>query len=298
MNILCGVLTPDAGRILFKGEPLKLVRRSRRSAYGLPWCSSTHARSEPDGGGKLWFRPRRLAESVEPDEGGRGGHRRAQPSLRPRRPAGRSRARPLVGERGRRNLEDFYRVDSSFSTSSGGRCPSRILTVCSSWSAARPDGRPVIFISPRLDEVMRVQRARQRDADGKVVFTTPTADTIRASSRERWSDERSDGAPGAARRRGASFSRREPAIARDDLGLPAVEGVPSRCAPGERRHCRCFRKRTERSAFALTVSHSRDGSIGLNGKEIPASRPTRSNQSPMSDIQRFAIFAASCCRCR
>ncbi len=38
MNILCGVVKPDEGRILFKGRPLKVGSPAEASAIESAWC--------------------------------------------------------------------------------------------------------------------------------------------------------------------------------------------------------------------------------------------------------------------
>ena len=238
MNILCGVLTPDAGANPVQG-PTAQARFAARGDPFTDWngAPTFHARSEPDGGGKLRSRSRRAAEGVEPDEGGRGGHRRAEPSLRPRRPAGRSCARPF-GRRAsaRRNSQD--------SLPGGGTPYSRRAHGGSDAGRDRPSARAGARArAGRQDRDLHLaqarrsdasQRARQRDARRKGgLHDADRGRRIRASSRERWSDERCSWTyPGARRRRAASFSRSRTCIAATIWDCWPCRAFPSRCAPG------------------------------------------------------------------
>ena len=137
--------------------------------------------------------------------------------------------------------------------------------------------------------------------DGKVVFTTPTADTNpRQLAREMVGREVLMDLPGRGATAGRVVLSVENLNCRNDLGLPAVEGVSFAVRAGEIVGIAGVSGNGQSElALALTglFPQPRDQSSST-ARRFAASRPTRSISGQCRISPRIAIFSASCCRCR
>jgi general nucleoside transport system ATP-binding protein len=291
MNILCGVLTPDAGRILFKGEPLKLglpleairLRIGMVHQHFMLVPNLTVAENYVLGHGaplKVLSRMKGVAADIE------GLSRRYGLDVRPD-----ALVRDLsVGERQRVEiLKILYQgvelliLDEPTAVLTPGETD-RLLELL---RGLVRDGKTVIFISHKLDEVMRVSGRVSVMRDGKVVLTTPTADTSpRQLAREMVGREVFMDLPGRGATAGRVVLSVENLHCRNDLGLPAVEGVSFAVRAGEIVGIAGVSGNGQSElALALTgLISATEGSIELNGKEIRGLSPNAINQRPMSHI--------------
>ena len=122
------------------------------------------------------------------------------------------------------------------------------------------DRKTVIFISHKLDEVMRVSDRVSVMRDGRVVFSASTRDTNpRELARQMVGRDVPTDLPARAASPGQVVFSVENLHCRNDLGLPAVRGVSFVSSPGrDRRSCGRFGKRPERAREGAGGPHSRN----------------------------------------
>jgi general nucleoside transport system ATP-binding protein len=149
------------------------------------------------------------------------------------------------------------------------------------------EGKTVIFISHKLDEVMRVSDRVNVMRDGRVVFTTETADTNpRELAREMVGREVLMSLPPRGGAQGRVVLAVEDLHCRDDLGLPAVKGVSFEVRAGEIVGVAGVSGNGQ-SELALALSgliRRAGGSIRLNGENVAGLSARAINRLPMAHI--------------
>jgi simple sugar transport system ATP-binding protein len=149
------------------------------------------------------------------------------------------------------------------------------------------DGKTVVFISHKLDEVMRVSNRISVMRDGRVVHTVNLAETdARALARMMVGRDvgmelaRSPAAPGRI------VLSVENLACRSEIGLPAVRGVSLTVRAGEIVGIAGVsgNGQTELSLALSGLLPVDAGSVVLNGKDITGLEPARINASGFSHI--------------
>jgi simple sugar transport system ATP-binding protein len=149
------------------------------------------------------------------------------------------------------------------------------------------DGKTVVFISHKLDEVMRVSNRISVMRDGRVVHTVNVAETdARALARMMVGRDvgmelaRSPAAPGRI------VLSVENLTCRSEIGLPAVRGVSLTVRAGEIVGIAGVsgNGQTELSLALSGLLPVDAGSVVLNGKDITGLEPARINASGFSHI--------------
>jgi ABC-type uncharacterized transport system ATPase subunit len=149
------------------------------------------------------------------------------------------------------------------------------------------DGKTVVFISHKLDEVMRVSNRISVMRDGRVVHTVNVAETdARALARMMVGRDvgmelaRSPAAPGRI------VLSVENLTCRSEIGLPAVRGVSLTVRAGEIVGIAGVsgNGQTELSLALSGLLPVDAGSVVLNGKDITGLEPVRINASGFSHI--------------
>ncbi len=291
MNILCGVLSPTEGRIVFKGEPLKLgsPREAIRHRIGMV---HQHFMLVPN---------LTVAENYILGQGS------------PLGAIGNMRA---VHAR-IRELSDRYGLDvqpdAVVSTLSVGQQqrveilkvlfhgidllildePTAVLTPQETDRLLEllrdlvADGKTVIFISHKLDEVMRVSDRVSVMRDAKVVFTARTADTNpRELARMMVGRDVLMELPRAPASAGRVVLAVDDLRCNGELGLPAVDGVSFEVREGEIVGIAGVSGNGQSElALALTgLLPIASGSVRLNGKEVGGLSSREMARQPVSHI--------------
>ncbi|MDE3176752.1 MAG: ABC transporter ATP-binding protein [Pseudomonadota bacterium] len=291
MNIVCGVLRPDQGRILFKGEPLTLGSplEAMRHRIGMVHQhfmlvpNLTVAENYVLGHGApltVLNRMREIARDIEALS------RRYGLDVRPD-----ALVRDLsVGERQRVEiLKILYQgielviLDEPTAVLTPGETD-RLLELL---RGLVRDGKTVIFISHKLDEVMRVSDQVSVMRDGKVVFTAATAATNpRELAREMVGRDVLMDLPKRAAEPGRVVFSVTDLHCRDDQGLPAVRGVSFEVRAGEIVGIAGVSGNGQ-SELALALGGlipKSQGSVQLNGEEIGGLSSRAINARSMSHI--------------
>jgi general nucleoside transport system ATP-binding protein len=291
MSILCGVLRPDAGRILFKGQPLKLGSPLEATRHRIGMVHQ-HFMLVPNLtvaenyvlGERSPFRPLgRLTEVaariVELS-------RRYGLEVRPD-----AFVRDLsVGERQRVEiLRILYQgvelvvLDEPTAVLTPGETD-RLLKLLR--ELAR-DGKTVIFISHKLDEVMRVADRISVMRDGKVVFTTLTDKTNpRELARQMVGRDVRTDLPARAAAPGRVVLSVENLHCRNDLGLPAVRGASFEVRQGEIVGVAGVSGNGQ-SELAMALAGlipTTEGTIKLNGEQISGLSSRAINRRPVAHV--------------
>jgi ABC-type uncharacterized transport system ATPase subunit len=291
MNILSGMLTPDDGRITFEGAPLKsgspleamrrgigMVHQHFMLAPNLTVAENyILGRGSPlrvlnrmrDVAARITELSRRYGLGVHPD----------------------ALVRDLsVGERQRVEIlkilyqgVDLLILDEPTAVLTPGETD-RLLKLLRELVA---DGKTVIFISHKLDEVMRVSDRVSVMRDGRVVFTTETADTNpRELAREMVGREVLMSLPPRSGAHGRVVLAVEDLHCRDHLGLPAVKGVSFEVHAGEIVGVAGVSGNGQ-SELALALSgliRRAGGSIRLNGEDVAGLSARAINHLPIAHI--------------
>jgi len=291
MSILSGVLTPDEGRITFKGSPLKpgspleamrrgigMVHQHFMLAPNLTVAENyILGRGSPlrvlnrmtDVARRITDLSRRYGLDVHPD----------------------ALVRDLsVGERQRVEIlkilyqgVDLLVLDEPTAVLTPGETD-RLLNLLRGLVA---DGKTVIFISHKLDEVMRVSDRVSVMRDGRVVFTTETAHTNpRQLAREMVGREVLMDLPPRRGAKGRIVLSVDGLHCRDEIGLPAVKGVSFEVRSGEIVGVAGVSGNGQ-SELALALSGlipCTAGSIRLNGEDIAGLSARAINRLPMAHI--------------
>ena len=264
MSILCGVLRPDAGRILFKGQPLKLGSPLEATRHRIGMVHQ-HFMLVPnltvaenyvlgqgsplrplwrttDVAGRIAELSRRYGLEVRPD----------------------AFVRDLsVGERQRVEIlrilfqgAELIVLDEPTAVLTPGETD-RLLKLLR--ELAR-DRKTVIFISHKLDEVMRVSDRVSVMRDGRVVFSASTRDTNpRELARQMVGRDVPTDLPARAASPGQVVFSVENLHCRNGPRFAGVAGRLVRGSPGrDRRCCGRFRKRPERAREGAGGPHSRN----------------------------------------
>ena len=238
MSILCGVLTPDAGRILFKGQPLKLGSPLEATRHRIGMVhqhfmlvpSLTVAENYVLGQGSplrpLWRTTNVAARIAELS-------RRYGLEVRPD-----AFVRDLsVGERQRVEILRILFQGAELIVLDE---PTAVLTpdetdrLLKLMRELARDRKTVIFISHKLDEVMRVSDRVSVMRDGRVVFSASTQETNpRELARQMVGRDVPTDLPARAASPGQVVFSVDNLHCRNDLGLPAVRGVSFVIRQGE-----------------------------------------------------------------
>ncbi len=291
MNILCGMLTPDEGRITFEGAPLRLGSPLEAMRQGIGMVHQhfmlvsnlTVAENYVLGRGspmrvltRMKDVARRIAELS----------RRYGLDVRPE-----ARVSDLsVGERQRVEiLKILYQgvnllvLDEPTAVLTPGETD-RLLELLRGLVA---DGKTVIFISHKLDEVKRVSDRVSVMRDGRVVFTAETSSTNpRELAREMVGRDVLMDLPARGRAPGRVVLSVENLHCRDTLGLPAVKGVSLEVRAGEIVGVAGVSGNGQ-SELALALSGlvpRTSGSIWLNGEDIAGLSARAISHRPMAHI--------------
>ncbi|WP_127600427.1 ABC transporter ATP-binding protein [Nitratireductor alexandrii] len=291
MNILCGVLSPNEGQIVYKGAPLRLGSPREAIRHGIGMVHQhfmlvpnlTVAENYVLGQGMparvitdmgdVHARIRDLSEryglDVRPD----------------------ALIQDLsVGEQQRVEILKvlFHGIDLLILDE-----PTAVLTPQETdrllvlLRDLVKDGKTVIFISHKLDEVMTVSDRVSVMRDAKVVFTTRAADTNPRElarmmvGRDVLMDlPRTNGAPGRA------VLRVEGLSCDNEIGLPAVRNVSLEVREGEIVGIAGVSGNGQSElALAMTgLLPVTAGTISLNGEEISRLPPDEVNRRPLAHI--------------
>ena len=290
MKILCGVLKPDAGRIVFKGQPLKLgspveairlrigmvhqhfmlvPNLSVAENYVLGQRSRLRLGRMTEVAARIVELSRRYGLEVKPD----------------------ALVRDLsVGERQRAEIlrilyqgVDLLILDEPTAVLTPTETDRLLKLLC---ELAR-DGKTIIFISHKLDEVMRVSDHVSVMRDGKVVFTASTDKTDpRELAREMVGRDVLTELPARAAAPGPVALSVENLHCKNDLGLPAVRGVSFEVRDGEIVGVAGVSGNGQRElAMALAgLTTVTKGTITLNGEQISGLSSRAINQKPFAHI--------------
>ena len=290
MKILCGILKPDAGRIVFKGQPLKLgspveaIRHrigmvhqhfmlvpnlSVAENYVLGQRSRIRLGRMTEVSARIVELSRRYGLEVKPD----------------------AFVRDLsVGERQRVEiLRILYRGVELLILDE----PTAVLTPAETDRLLKllrelaRDGKTIIFISHKLDEVMRVSDRVCVMRDGKVVFTTSTDKTDpRELAHQMVGRDVLMELPARAAAPGRVALSVENLHCQNDLGLPAVRGVSFEVREGEIVGVAGVSGNGQRElAMALAgLTPVTEGTIMLNGQQISGLSSRAINQRPFAHV--------------
>jgi len=291
MNILCGVLSPTEGQIVFKGSPLRLgsPREAIRHRIGMVHQhfmlvpNLTVAENYVLGHGS----PLRVIRDMK------------QVSTRIRELSDRygldvrpdARIHDLsVGEQQRVEIlkvlyhgVDLLILDEPTAVLTPQEAD-RLLALLRDLVA---DGKTVIFISHKLDEVMRVSDRVSVMRDGKVVFTTRTAETNpRELARMMVGRDVLMDLPRAQTSPGRVVLAVENLSCNNELGLPAVRGVSFEVRQGEIVGVAGVsgNGQSELALALVGLLPAASGSIRLNGEEICGLTSSEINHRPLSHI--------------
>jgi len=291
MSILCGVLRPDAGRILFKGQPLKLGSPLEATRHRIGMVHQ-HFMLAPnltvaenyvlgqgsplrplwrttDVAGRIAELSRRYGLEVRPD----------------------AFVRDLsVGERQRVEIlrilfqgAELIVLDEPTAVLTPGETD-RLLKLLR--ELAR-DRKTVIFISHKLDEVMRVSDRVSVMRDGRVVFSASTRDTNpRELARQMVGRDVPTDLPARAASPGQVVFSVENLHCRNDLGLPAVRGVSFVIRQGEIIGVAGVsgNGQSELARALAGLIPATEGTIRLNGEEISGLSSHAINRRPIAHI--------------
>jgi general nucleoside transport system ATP-binding protein len=290
MKILCGVLKPDAGRIVFKGQPLKLgspveairlrigmvhqhfmlvPNLSVAENYVLSQRSRIRLGRMTDVASRIAELSRRYGLEVNPD----------------------AFVRDLsVGERQRVEiLRILYQgvellvLDEPTAVLTPGETD-RLLTLLRELARS---GRTIIFISHKLDEVTRVSDRVSVMRDGKVVFTAPTDKTDpRELAHQMVGRDVLTELPARAAAPGRVVLSVENLHCRNDLGLPAVRGVSFEVREGEIVGLAGVsgNGQSELAKALAGLIPTTEGRIRLNGEQISGLSSRAINRRPFAHI--------------
>jgi general nucleoside transport system ATP-binding protein len=290
MKILCGVLKPDAGRIVFKGQPLKLgsPAEATRLRIGMVhqhfmlvpnlsvaenYVLGQHSRillGRMTGvASRIVELGRRYGLEVKPD----------------------AFVRDLsVGERQRVEiLRILYRgvelliLDEPTAVLTPGETD-RLLKLLR--ELAR-DGKTIIFISHKLDEVMRLSDRVSVMRDGKVVFVASTDKTdSRELARQMIGRDVLTKLPARVGAPGRVTLSVENIHCNNALGLPGVRGMSFKVREGEIVGVAGVSGNGQRElAMALAgLIPVTEGTITLNGEQISGLSSREINQRPFAHI--------------
>jgi general nucleoside transport system ATP-binding protein len=290
MKILCGVLKPDAGRIVFKGQPLKLgsPAEATRLRIGMVHqnfmlvpnlsVAENYVLGQPSRvllgrmtgvASRIVELGRRYGLEVKPD----------------------AFVRDLsVGERQRVEiLRILYRgvelliLDEPTAVLTPGETD-RLLKLLR--ELAR-DGKTIIFISHKLDEVMRLSDRVSVMRDGKVVFVASTDKTDpRELARQMIGRDVLTRLPARGGAPGRVTLSVENIHCKNALGLPAVRGVSFKVREGEIVGVAGVSGNGQRElAMALAgLIPVTEGTITLNGEQISGLSSRAINQRPFAHI--------------
>jgi simple sugar transport system ATP-binding protein len=290
MKILCGVLKPDAGRIVFRGQPLKLgspaeairlrigmvhqhfmlvPNLSVTENYVLGQRSCIRLGRITGVAARIVELSRRYGLEVKPD----------------------AFVRELsVGERQRVEiLRILYQGVELLILDE----PTAVLTPVETDRLLKllrelaGDGKTIIFISHKLDEIMRVSDRVSVMRDGKVVFTASTDKTDpRELAHQMVGRDVLTKLPARAAAPGRVALSVENLHCRNDLGLPAVRGVSFEVREGEIVGVAGVSGNGQRElAMALAgLTHVTEGTITLNGQRISGLSSRAINQRPFAHV--------------
>ncbi len=291
MNILCGVLTPNSGEIVFRGAPLRLGSPSEAIRHRIGMVHQ-HFMLVPNltvvenyllgkespfavltGLKEAAARIRALSDHYGLD-------------VRPE-----AYIRDLsVGERQRVEILKvlFHGIDLLVLDE-----PTAVLTpqetnrLLDLLRVLVADGKTVIFISHKLDEVMRVSDRVSVMRDGKVVFTTDTKSTNpRELARMMVGRDVLMDLPTKAATPGRTVLAVENLHCNNDIGLPAVRGVSFEVRAGEIVGVAGVSGNGQ-SELALALAGlipATEGAIKLNGENIRGLSPGEIGRRAMAHI--------------
>ncbi len=162
------------------------------------------------------------------------------------------------------------------------------------------DGKTVIFISHKLDEVMRVSDRSASCGTARSSSRRPPTRPTPANSPAKWWGAMSDGVPPTRRGPGEGrFFRREPALPKRPRAAGGAGRLLRGSPAGDRRRRGVSGNGQSELAFALTgLIPATEGSIKLNGEEIRGLSSHAINQSLCRTFLRIAFAMDSCRRCR
>ena len=291
MNILCGVLAPNEGQIIYKGEPLRLGSPREAIRHGIGMVHQhfmlvpnlTVAENYVLGQGT----PTRVINDMEEV------HRRIR-ALSDRYGLD---VRPdaliqdlSVGEQQRVEILKvlFHGIDLLILDE-----PTAVLTPQETdrllllLRELVADGKTVIFISHKLDEVMRVSDRISVMRDARIVFTTAASETNpRELARMMVGRDVLMELPRAAVEPGRVVLSVDNLSCDSEIGLPAVRGVSFEVREKEIVGIAGVSGNGQSElALALTgLLPVKGGSVRLDGEEITGLPPSEVNRRPIAHI--------------
>mgnify|MGYP003700458545 FL=1 len=291
MNILCGVLSPNEGQIVYKGAPLRLGSPREAIRHGIGMVHQhfmlvpnlTVAENYVLGQG---MPTRVITDMGEVYARIRGLSERYGLDVRPD-----ALIQDLsVGEQQRVEILKvlFHGIDLLILDE-----PTAVLTPQETdrllvlLRELVKDGKTVIFISHKLEEVMTVSDRVSVMRDAKVVFTTRAADTNpRELARMMVGRDVLMELPRANRAPGRTVLRVEGLSCDNEIGLPAVRNVSLEVREGEIVGIAGVSGNGQSElALAMTgLLPVTSGTISLNDEEISRLRPGEVNRRPIGHV--------------
>jgi general nucleoside transport system ATP-binding protein len=291
MNILCGLLTPDEGRILFRdrrlklGSPLEAIRRGIGMVHQhfmlVPTLTVAENYVLGQGGPlRALIGMKEVAARIEAASS------RYGLDVKPH-----ALVRDLsVGERQRVEIlkilfhgVDLLVLDEPTAVLTPGETE-RLLDLL---RELMRDGKAVIFISHKLDEVMRVSDRVSVMRDGRVVYTSAISDTnARELARQMVGRDVLMDLPKHRSTPGRVVFAVENLHCRNQIGLPAVRGASFEVREGEVVGVAGVSGNGQ-AELALALSGlipATEGSIRLNGEELRGLSSSAINKRPMAHV--------------
>ncbi|MBZ9797202.1 ABC transporter ATP-binding protein [Mesorhizobium sp. ES1-4] len=291
MNILCGILTPDEGEIVFRGAPLRLgsPEQAVRHRIGMvhqhfmlvPSLTVTENYMLGQGSPlRLLSRMRAVSSRISELSDRYGLDVRPDSVVR----------NLSVGEQQRVEILKvlYHGIDLLILDE-----PTAVLTpqetdrLLDLLRGLVKEGKTVIFISHKLDEVMRVSDRVSVMRDGRVVFTTKTSETDpRELARMMVGRDVLMDLPRTAAQPGRVVLAVTNLHCNNELGLPAVRDISLEVRQGEIVGIAGVSGNGQSElALAMTgLVPTTAGSIKLNGEELRGLSPSAINRRPFAHV--------------